>query len=169
MLGFKKVAKLAALGINLVLLSSAANAHDHKTEHASEQVQHQLEFSNAWARALPPVVPNGAAYFTFTNHSKSAVVVTGVESDIAKHSMLHESYFDDGKVAMRHIDEIKVESHQSLIFKPGGYHVMLMGLKKPLAKGTEFLLTLTLKNGETLTTKVMVKDAPAMKGHAHRH
>ncbi len=173
MFSLKLLGKISTRGLQVILLSSAvmttaAMAHNHKAD-KSKQQHTDIEISQAWARALPPVVPNGAAYFTLVNHSNKDIVVTGVSSDIAKHSMLHESYFDDGKVAMRHIEELVINPHKSVIFKPGGFHVMLMGLKKPLTKGGEFTMSFQLKDGSQITTSVTVKDAPSMKEHAHHH
>ncbi|WP_435276151.1 copper chaperone PCu(A)C [Psychrobium sp. nBUS_13] len=173
MFSLKQLGKISKRGIQVILLSSVvistgAVAHNHKAD-KSKQQHSDIEISQAWARALPPVVPNGAAYFTLVNHSNKAIVLTGVSSDIAKHSMLHESYFDDGKVAMRHIEELVINPHKSVTFKPGGFHVMLMGLKKPLTKGGEFTMSFLLKDGSQITTPVKVKDAPSMKEHAHHH
>jgi len=173
MFSLKLLGKISTRGLQVILLLSAvmttaAMAHNHKAD-KSKQQHTNIEISQAWARALPPVVPNGAAYFTLVNHSNKDIVVTGVSSDIAKHSMLHESYFDDGKVAMRHIEELVINPHKSVIFKPGGFHVMLMGLKKPLTKGGEFTMSFQLKDGSQITTSVTVKDAPSMKEHAHHH
>ena len=173
MFSLKLLGKISTRGLQVILLLSAvmttaAMAHNHKAD-KSKQQHTNIEISQAWARALPPVVPNGAAYFTLVNHSNKDIVVTGVSSDIAKHSMLHESYFDDGKVAMRHIEELVINPHKSVIFKPGGFHVMLMGLKKPLTKGGEFTMSFQLKDGSQITTSVTVKDTPSMKEHAHHH
>ena len=173
MFSLKQLGKISTRGLQAILLSSVvfttgAVAHNHNAE-KSKQQQADIEISQAWARALPPVVPNGAAYFTLVNHSNKDIVLTGVSSDIAKHSMLHESYFDDDKVAMRHIEELVVKPHKSVTFKPGGFHVMLMGLKKPLTKGGEFTLSLLFKNGSKITTQVKIKDAASTKEHAHHH
>jgi len=173
MFSLKQLGKTSMRGLQAIMLSSlviatSAVAHNHNAD-KNKQQHANIEISQAWARALPPVVPNGAAYFTLVNHNNKEIVVTGVSSDIAKHSMLHESYFEDSKVAMRHIEELVVGSHKSVTFKPGGFHVMLMGLKKPLTKGGEFTMTLMLKDGSEMTTLVKIKDAPMMKSHAHHH
>ena len=173
MFSLKQLGKISKRGIQVILLLSVvttngAIAHNHKAD-KSKQQHTDIEISRAWARALPPVVPNGAAYFTLVNHSNKDIVLTGVSSDIAKHSMLHESYFDDDKVAMRHIEELVVSPHKSVTFKPGGFHVMLMGLKRPLTKGGEFTLSLLLKNGSKITTQVKIKDVASIKEHAHHH
>lgn len=145
---------------SMTLMASA----DHKGH--GEQ---GIEIKQAWARALPPVVPNGAAYLQLTNMTKKSDILESVTSDIAKHSMLHESYFDDEKVAMRHIDKLTVASKQTVVFKPGGYHIMLMGLKRPLTAGTSFNLTLHFKHAGAIITQVIVTEKAENAAEHHHH
>ena len=87
MFSLKQLGKISKRGIQVILLLSVvttngAVAHNHKAD-KSKQQHTDIEISQAWARALPPVVPNGAAYFTLVNHSNKDIVLTGVSSDIA--------------------------------------------------------------------------------------
>lgn len=156
----KKISLIMALGLTF---TSQALAFDHKYDDAPT-----MQIEQAWARALPPVVPNGAAYLNVKNNTDEDDVLEGVSSDIAKHSMLHESYFEDGKVAMRHVDNLTLLSGKSVEFKPGGYHIMLMGLKRALVAGQSFKVTLHFKRAGDVTTVVNIAKSKT-KHHSHHH
>ena len=73
----------------------------------------------------------------------------------------------DGVMSMMRIEELVIEPGETVMLKPGGFHVMLMGLKKPLTKGTEFPLTLNFARAGDVTVTVHVKDAGEMGMHKH--
>jgi copper(I)-binding protein len=83
----------------------------------------------------------------------------------------------DGNVMkMRALDQLELKSGQKLEMKPGsGVHIMLMGLKKPLAAGDKFPLTLNFRKAGKIDTTVEVSDMgmPMKKGdgdmHDHEH
>lgn len=155
----KKVAVVVALAL-AVTTQSVAFEHQHGDSYT-------IAINQAWARALPPVVPNGAAYLTVTNNHDVSDTLEGVSSNIAKHSMLHESYFKDGKVAMRHLEQLPILAGQSIEFKPGGYHIMLMGLTRALVEGESFNVTLHFKNAGDITSEVTI--AKRKMTHNHHH
>lgn len=152
------------IAMALIAVINVANANDHKVDDESAMMIH-----HAWARALPPVVPNGAAYFQVHNVGDKSDTLVSVSASIAKRSMLHESYFEDGKVAMRHVHNLVVKAGQRVAFKPGGYHIMLMGLKQPLTEGSSFELILNFKVAGAIKTivKVTKEMKEAAGGHQH--
>lgn len=160
----------AVLAISSVTIGSVdvVNAHDHKKmDNAKNKTS--MMITGAWARALPPVVPNGAAYLSLHNMGTERDILLSISSSIAKRSMLHESYLDDDKVAMRHIAELNVEAGQQVDFKPGGYHIMLMGLKQPLSLGTTFTVTLEFENAGLVEVPVTVIEKKPSKMVSHHH
>src|SRR5512138_100270 len=97
-----------------------------------------LLVENAWIRKPPPGLEAVALYFTARNPSKDRnVLIIGVRSSLAAHSMIHESSTVDGQSRMRMKQEVSVPGSKSVTFAPGGLHVMLMGLRKPLEVGDE--------------------------------
>jgi len=147
---------------------NTVSAHDHKKMNQVAK-QTSMVVTGAWARALPPVVPNGAAYLSLQNMENKQDTLLSIASSIAKHTMLHESYLDDDKVAMRHISQLNIEAGQQVEFKPGGYHIMLMGLKQPLSLGTTFNVTLKFEHAGLVEVPVTVieKKPSKMTGHHH--
>ena len=75
---------------------------------------------------------------------------------------------------MRHVEAITVGSNSTKMLKPGGFHVMLFGLKKPLKKGQTFSMTLKFEHAGTKIIDVTVHKIGAMKpssssGMHHKH
>ncbi|TPE53393.1 copper chaperone PCu(A)C [Maribrevibacterium harenarium] len=109
-----------------------------------------LEFHHPKARAMPPASPNSAAYMLVHNHTDQEQVLVGVESDVAKAVELHTHDMVDGTMQMRQVHEIVIPADGSVAFKPGSYHVMMMGLNRTLVPGESVDFTLILKSGERI-------------------
>jgi copper(I)-binding protein len=83
-----------------------------------------------------------------------------VSSDLADEVQLHDMAMNGGMMQMQEmVDGVNVNIGETLEFRPGGKHIMLLGLKKPLNDGDSFELTLRFKNRDELTLLVNVKDA----------
>lgn len=149
--------KSALLAVVLCLLSLAG---------VRAETPGPITVTDAWARATPPTAVNGAAYFTITNTGAENDRLVDVASDIAERTELHESLNDNGVMIMRPLISIAVPAGATLEFAPGGKHVMLFGLKKPLAVGDTFGVTLTFEKAGAIGATVKVSDmgtkAPAM-------
>lgn len=115
-----------------------------------------LAIVEAWARATPGSLPSSAAYFVIRNTGPSDDVLTGVQTDIAQKAELHESVMTGTMMQMKALGEVTIPAGQSVAFKPGGKHVMLMGLKGPLKKGDHFSLTLNFRNAGAKTVSVEI-------------
>ena len=107
----------------------------------------------AYARASAmPTAEAGAAYVSLMLHGDADRLV-GVSSPAARMAGLHETKQVDGVMTMEHVDGIDIPAHGTLLMKPGGYHIMLMGLTQPLKEGEEIELTLIFeKAGEVKVT-----------------
>jgi len=115
-----------------------------------------------WARAS--IGKNGAAYVTVINHGKSADNLIGVEAKVAKRVELHTHKNDGGIMRMRHIKSIPVPAQDSVTLKPGGHHIMMLGLTQKLKMGAEFPLTLVFEKAGKVTVQVKIKHAGALGG-----
>ena len=125
----------------------------HKMDKMSKMQDTKTMVKSPWARAS--ISRNGAAYFTVANMGKTDVKVVAVSADVAKRVELH-THIQDGEIMrMRHVKSIPVPAGGSVVLKPGGYHVMLMGLTRKLKEGETFPLTVAFDNGTK--TQVTVK------------
>lgn len=132
-----------------------------------------VEVKDGWVRWVPPVSENSAAYFTLHNTSDKALDILSVSSDVARAVELHNVIKTGDLMQMQKQDKVVVPAHQSLQFQPGSYHVMLIGLKKPLEENQSVSLTLHFADGTTAPVSLTVrKDAGGKSGadeHQHHH
>lgn len=117
-----------------------------------------------WARATPAGAKTGAVYMTLDNKSANADRLTGASSDVADKVQIYEMQVVDGVMQMRQLaDGLPVPASGSVVLKPGSYHVMLIGLKKPLTAGETFPLTLTFAKAGNISVTVAVQAIGAMQ------
>ena len=96
--------------------------------------ENKIKIENAWVR--PSLQNMGTAlYFTVENNSSEADTLFAVDSDISDKIELHETYSEGDMMGMRKVDFIIVDGKSSFEFKPGGYHIMVMKLKKDINNG----------------------------------
>ena len=119
-----------------------------------------VEITDAWARATPGKAENGAAYLTIV--SPVADRVTAVSTPVAQKAELHTMSMEGGVMKMRPLEGIDLAPGQPVTLKPGGMHIMLIGLVKPLQAGQSFPLTLSFEKAGSREVAVAVEKAGAM-------
>ena len=115
-----------------------------------------LTAEDAWIRATPGV-DVAAAYLTLHNSGTQPVALTGVRSPAAETAMIHETALVNGQYSMRAHEPLRLAPGETVRFAPGGLHIMLHTLKRPLAAGDEVPLTLLLEGGASVTVKARVR------------
>ncbi len=127
-----------------------------------------LLVEDAYVRATPPNLPNSAAFMVLKNSSNKNISVVKATSNVSKNVELHTHDMKDGVMKMYQVPKIDIPAKGETILKPGGFHVMLIGLHKPLKVGEKVTFTLELSNGETKTVTAPIKTVMAgMKQHNH--
>jgi copper(I)-binding protein len=116
----------------------------------------QLQVEHPWARASAGAATTGAAYLTLTDQG-APDRLTGASTPVAATAELHESMSDMGTMKMRPVSGLSVAPGKPVKLAPGGYHIMLMGLKAPLKQGDTFPLTLTFEHAPPMTVTVNVE------------
>ena len=123
-----------------------------------------IQVRNAWSRAMPAGAV-GVVYLTATDTGPPDTLF-GVASPIATTASLHESFSDSGVMKMRPVASLPIADGKPITLQPGGYHIMLMGLKQALVAGQSFPLTLNFAKAGSITVNVAVqamgRDMPAM-------
>lgn len=105
-----------------------------------------ISVDQPYARATPAGTATGAVYMTLSNKAQAADRLAAASSDVADKLQIHEMAVVNGVMQMRQLaDGLPVPAGGSVVLKPGGYHIMLIGLKKPLKAGETFPLTLTFE------------------------
>ncbi|MDP2806172.1 MAG: copper chaperone PCu(A)C, partial [Gallionellaceae bacterium] len=115
----------------------------------------EVKVSAAWARATAPGQDVGMAAVKVTSAKDARIVaVTSTASNTAElHTMVHEK----GMMKMRQVDFFEVKANQELVLGPGGNHLMLIGLKKPLKVGDTVALTMTVQFADKSKEQVEIK------------
>ncbi len=122
--------------------------------------QPKVEVKDAWVRAVPPTSKMSAAYMIIENKGKEADRLVDAKNNLSEITEIHETV--EGK--MRRVKAIEIPAGGKVELKPGGYHIMLINLKKPLKEGDKVELVLRFeKSGEV---KV---EAPVRKGMEKEH
>jgi hypothetical protein len=121
---------------------------------ASFCVNAAVEISDAWARATPPGQDVGAAYMNLK--SDRAAKLIGASTPVADSVEFHEMSMNNGVMKMRMLETVALPAGKIVKLAPGGFHLMLFDLKKPLTAGETIAIELTLKDAKGKTTKQKV-------------
>ena len=149
----------AALSAPIALSSTPAAAQPYTLG--------DLSIHGPWARELPAVAPNGAAYFQVENGGNEASRLVSASSPIADRAELHTHEMDGGVMKMRHVRSVEVPAQSMVSFEPGGLHVMLVGLREPLVGGGSFPLSLEFAQAGTIdvTVEITAEGPTRHSGH----
>jgi len=142
--------RLTAAVATLLVASAAARAHQYQLGAITIQHPH--------ARATVPGQPTGGAFMVLVNKG-GADRLLGISADVARSTELHEMKMENDVMRMRQVDGIDVGAGQTVELKPGGYHVMFVGLKAPLKAGERFPMKLKFEKAGEVTVDVTI-DAP---------
>jgi copper(I)-binding protein len=111
-----------------------------------------------WARATPTGAMTGAVYMTLANKTNTADRLTAASSDVASNVQIHEMTVVNGIMQMRQLTNgLAIPAGGSVTLKPGSYHMMLIGLKKPLIAGQTLPLTLTFAKAGNISITVPIQ------------
>jgi copper(I)-binding protein len=115
-----------------------------------------IEVSDAYVRGLPPGQPNTAAFMTVLNDTTDDMTLVGVNTKVAATAEMHRHSHANGVMQMRQVNAIDIKSGEKFEFSPGGYHIMLIGLYKPLRHGDSVELELNFASGATVMLTTVV-------------
>ena len=143
----------------LVLVSLTVNA----------DVAKDVVIDQAFARAAIQQQRNSAAFMQVTNHGSPAAIVYA-KSPVAEIVELHTHINDKGVMRMRKIKQIDLPLNIMVQLKPGGLHIMLLGLKRDLKPGDQVSVTLGFDDGsekilQVPVQKMMMRMKKNMKEH----
>ena len=117
-----------------------------------------IAVEQAWPRATPAGARTGAVYMTLANKANTSDRLTGAPSDMAAKVQIHEMSVVNGVMQMRQLTNgLAIPAGGSVMLEPDSYHVMLIGLKKPLTTGETVPLTLTFAKAGTISITVPVR------------
>ena len=125
--------------------------------------QAPMSMSGAWVREPVPGRPNTAAYVVVENPGATDLLIVSASSDVSSKVELHEMVRSGDMMKMSPVKSITVPAKGKVELKPGGLHIMLFELKKPLKEGDTVELTLTTDKGATVKASAAVKKGQMMQ------
>jgi copper(I)-binding protein len=140
---------LAMLVASLAVTASAA-AHDYAIG--------ALHIGHPYARATVPGQPSGAAYMTIKNNGKEDDKLLHITSPVAQNAQVHTMSMEGNMMKMREVPVLDLPPAARIAMQPGnGYHIMLLGLKRPLKAGEKIPLTLTFEKAGKIEVSAPVE------------
>ena len=141
-----------------LLLAAPARAH-HDT------VVGAITIGHPWARAAGANT-NGTGYMTLRNSGAQPDRLVAASTPIARTVELHTHIRDGEVMRMRPVADIPLPAGRTVHLRPGGLHVMLIGLTEPLRQGATVPLTLRFERAGEVTVQLEIQAAGA-RGHTH--
>jgi copper(I)-binding protein len=140
--------------------------------HAQDIVKGDLVISSAWSRATPAGAAVAGGYLTISNKGTSAERLVSFTTELAGQPEVHEMTNEGGVMKMRPLKNgLIIPAGATVKLEPGGYHLMLLQLKKPLAAGQRFKATLVFEKAGRIEVEFEVRAMGAgqqkSKGHHH--
>lgn len=142
----------------------------------SDSASSDVEVVAPWARTSSSVATNGAVYMTLRSATDQSLIGVDVESSVAERAEILETVVvaqvqsvrgatahdgedhGTGSMSTHPVSSLRLHRGEDVVFEPGGYRVMLLGLAAPLESGSHFDMTLSLDSGESLVVSVPVRD-----------
>ena len=153
--------RIAALSMLPIAVLSGAPA-------AADSVRvGDIAVENAWVRASSVNV--SAAYATLHNLGKRPDLLIAAASPAAARVEIHTVVERDGKVGMKRVDSVEVAPGEPAVLRPGGLHIMLMGLKRKLAPGDSIELSLRFSKAGRIAIRAPVGRAGVRKQLKRTH
>jgi copper(I)-binding protein len=140
---------------------------------AGEYKAGSLEISDPWSRATPKGSSVAAGYMTIKNSGSTPDRLISGSSDVAPKFEVHEMKMEDGIAKMRPVKGgLEIKPGETVELKPGSFHIMFVGVKKPLSAGEQFKATLVFEKAGSVNVDYDVRamgsqPAGAMPGMKH--
>jgi len=137
-----------SLLVTLVVATSAF-AQDYKLG--------TLQISQPWARATPASAPAGGGFLKITNTGTAPDRLVSASSPAADIVQVHEMKMDGSVMRMREVEKgLEIPAGGTVTLAPGGFHLMMMGLKGPLKQGTHVPVTLVFEKAGKIEIELSV-------------
>jgi periplasmic copper chaperone A len=127
-----------------------------------------LQIVGPWARATPKGSTVSAGYLTITNKGTAPDRLIGGSLLSASRFEVHTTVTENGVARMRQVTSLEIKPGETVELRPGGMHVMFMGLKQPMTSGQTIKGTLVFEKAGTVAIEFTVQGVGAPAG-GHKH
>lgn len=163
---FTRILSAALLALSMGLSPVFVTAH--------EVAQGSMVVDHPWARATIGTSRPGVVYVTLINEGKQDDALIGATSPVATRIHIHQTRRENGVARMLPLKRLVVPAGGRAVLKPGGIHLMLLGLKQSLEVNDAFSLTLKFEKAGAIELEVFIEPAGSpgmmknMKDMKHR-
>lgn len=127
---------------------------------ACSEGESEIAVEGAWLRTPPPGAPTAAVYLTIRNTGDGADRLIAVATPAAETATLHRTRMADGMMRMRPVESLEIPAGERIVLEPGGLHIMLEGLARPIEGGDEASLTLAFEQAGEKALTLPVRSTP---------
>lgn len=178
--GELKWSEIAAAGVDphsldhpaptLLLVAGASDDHHHHHGQTGAASANGIAISGAWTRPAS-AGGMGVGYANVSNSGTEPDVLVGASSDAADRVELHKTTISaDGVASMKKVESVEIAPGKSIELKPGGLHIMLIGLKNAIKDGSKVKAQLNFKKAGAIDVELEVKtSAPQGGADEHKH
>lgn len=150
MRNFRNLIRMQAFAAALTLLAIPLHAHEFKAG--------DLDVGHPWTRATPAGAKVAGGYLKVTNHGKTADRLIGFTAEGVDTVELHEMAMNDNVMTMREVKGgLEIKPGETVELTPGGFHMMMMGLKAPFKQGEMIKGTLKFEHAGTVAIEYKVE------------
>ncbi|MDK9736142.1 copper chaperone PCu(A)C [Vibrio sp. D404a] len=132
---------------------------------AHEYTADSIQIDHPWSREAPPNATVIAGFFQLKNLAEKDDFLISASTPIADRVEIHTHEMEDGMMKMIKVDNVRLATQETVMFKPGGYHLMIFNPNKPYKKGERFPMTLQFKNAGKVEVELAVEE----NAHVHHH
>ncbi|HWM42400.1 MAG TPA: copper chaperone PCu(A)C [Burkholderiales bacterium] len=141
----------------LALLAVQVLAHNH--ERGEIQIRHP------WSRATPPGASVAVAYMEIRNTGKQADRLLSATTSVAQRVEMHVTEREGEVMKMRQVNAFHIPARERYELRPGGAHLMLVDVVRPLKKGERFALRLVFERAGELEIELEVQEQGSRRPH----
>jgi copper(I)-binding protein len=141
------------------LLLTAAQAYAHTHEKSDIQVRHP------WSRATPPGAKVAVGYMEIRNHGRQADRLLSASTPVAQRVEMHITRQEGEVMKMREVKAFEIPARERYELRPGGGHLMLVDIARPLKKGERFTMTLRFERAGELEIELEVQEQGSRRPH----
>jgi len=155
----RRRAALKGLGLSACLLAASA-AHPEDL----------LHWQDVWVRAMPPGAQVTAAYGKLMNHGNEPVEISGLSSSVSGETQMHDVIAQGDQRRMVQLMSVEIAPHETLVFEPGGRHIMLLDISNPPAEGSVVeICALSAAGTKSCAQAAVERQAPSHDQHTGHH
>ena len=126
-----------------------------------------ITVQDAWIRGIPPSATTTAAFMTIHNTGSEEAVLKSAGCDIAETVQIHTMEQVGEIMKMKEVSELRIPADGQAILAPKGYHIMLIGLVRPINEGETIPLSLNFTDRATVVIDAVVKKWGSMPPMSH--